>query len=61
MPIKYQSEEILHPFLFFFLKKKVGKKLLKRKTKTKRKGDLWVWRFIHSPQFTRIDADVSEP
>jgi hypothetical protein len=37
MPIKYQSEEILHPFLFFLKKKKSGKKILKRKTKTKGK------------------------
>jgi hypothetical protein len=37
MPIKYQSEEILHPFFFKKKTKKVGKKILKRKTKTKGK------------------------
>jgi hypothetical protein len=61
MPIKYQSEEILHPFLFFLKKKKKWEKNIEKENENERKGDLWVWRFIHSPQFTRIDADVSEP
>jgi hypothetical protein len=43
MPLKYQSEEILHPFLFFS-KKIRWEKTIEKENENER-TDLWVWRF----------------